>query len=50
MRCPKCGKEEEKEKGFIKVKVESSDSTWDDWDQIITYRCKTCGEEFEIVW
>ena len=52
MKCPECGNEgyqSDKDK-FEILKVENSDSNWDDWDQDITLKCKECGKIFHNIW
>lgn len=44
--CPYCGNKENNKV----INVENSDSTWDDWDQDITYECSNCNKEFHFVW
>lgn len=45
-KCTNCSND----KDLIIINVESSDSTWDDWDQDITYKCPKCGKEFHYIW
>lgn len=49
MRCPNCENEAYIEDGYDILNVESSESSFDDWDQIMDLKCRSCGTEFRHI-
>ncbi len=46
MNCPNCNNTRILQEGYEILESESSNSNWDDYDQILKLRCKDCGYEF----
>jgi len=48
MKCPECGNESKEE--FEVLKIEYSESNWDEWDMRRKIKCKKCEYVFEEIW
>lgn len=46
MKCPNCDNNKYLNDGYEILESKSSNSNWDDYDQILKLKCKECSYEF----